>query len=211
MITSFSFGWFIRFGYDTDNQFRAERRYPNGTVAGYYGYVRADGKPIRVKYGAVDDLGFTAVQEIIPAKFPEVSTTEPSELEGSGATTVPIVVEEEEKNKNDVIFLAQNEPVIDDDKESVSIDAADYFRDGLLRTDEQPARFVFPKIDVPDLPRRKSRSAQWLGDSPPIPVQRAAQRRIVAEKYGNGPTIIYAEPEPPRRIFKTAATQFTTN
>ncbi len=175
-------------------------------MAGYYGYVRADGKPVRVKYGAVDDLGFTAIQEIIPNKFPEEPTTETSAPEGSGSEASNGIEEEKQK---DIILLPYNEPIIDDEKESVSVDASDFLREGLLRVEETD-RFIFPKIDVPDLPRRKSRSAQWLEDAAPFPVQRAAQRRIVAEKHGSEPTIIYAEPIP-LRFFKTASTRFNTN
>lgn len=64
-----------RFGYDTDNQFRAERRYPNGTVIGFYGFIGADGVPVRVKYGDVNHMGFTAMKEVIPVSFPPTTST----------------------------------------------------------------------------------------------------------------------------------------
>lgn len=200
---------FDRFGYDTDNQFRAERRFPNGTVAGYYGYVRADGKPVRVKYGAVDDLGFSAIQEIIPAAFPEQPTTESSSEEsGSGAEPIqvnesPIMSDEDQKK---VILLSPMEPVVDEEKESVSIDVADYYRGS---SDNQPlltaSRFTYPKIDVPDLPKRRVRSAGW---APPIPVQRAAQRTVVLEKVDGEPAILYA---PPTRFLTKAGVTFAIN
>lgn len=203
------FGWFgNRFGYDTDDQFRAERRFPNGTVAGYYGYVRADGKPVRVKYGAVDDLGFTAIQEIIPSSFPEPPKIEVPEEGGSGSGLIesnrPIQlpnIGDEDKDK--VILLSPNEPVIDDEKESVSIDAADYYRSNF--NDQTASRFFLPKIDVPDLPKRRVRAAQW---APPIPVQRAAQRTVVLEKVDGEPAILYV---PPTRFYKKASTAFAIN
>ena len=188
---------------------------------------------MRVKYGAVDDLGFSAIQEIIPASFPEPpTTTEGNEEGGSGTEPTDIATDlaqpifggEEEANKKD-IAPTPNEPIVDDERESVSIDAADYLRsDNLMDVDDSQSgdvRFVFPKIDVPDLPRRRVRAARplWLTEEldepyppppvlqPPIPVQRAAQRRVVVEKNRGEPAIIYAEPT---RFFKTASVRFTT-
>ena len=199
-----SYKWLVnRFGYDTDNQFRAERRFPNGTVAGYYGYVQADGKPIRVKYGSVDNLGFSAMQEIIPVAFPETPTTEPNEQEfGSGdgsdisAQSVDSIPMTNEEKK--VILLPPLDPIIDDEKESVSIDAIDYLSiNDESRSNQGFKRFSYPKIDIPDLPKRTARSLESESKDlrmVPIPIQRAAQRRIILDRTEGEPTIMYAEP-----------------
>lgn len=103
-----------RFGYETDNQFRAERRYPNGTVAGIYGYIGADGVPVKVKYGAVDELGFQAMQEVIPNKFPALETSTPA-----GG--------EEDKGEGKMRMMESEEPsgeIVENDKNSVSVESA---------------------------------------------------------------------------------------
>ena len=64
----------VRFAYHTPDQFRAERRFANGTVVGYYGFIGADGKAIRVSYGDTDQLGFQSSLEVIPDEFPAVTT-----------------------------------------------------------------------------------------------------------------------------------------
>jgi hypothetical protein len=69
----------FRFAYHTPDQFRAERRFANGTVIGYYGFIGADGKAIRVSYGDIDQLGFQSVSEIIPDQFP--ITTDSSQVD----------------------------------------------------------------------------------------------------------------------------------
>ncbi|XP_046447517.1 uncharacterized protein LOC124196457 isoform X3 [Daphnia pulex] len=220
----------FRFGYDTDDQFRAERRFPNGTVAGYYGYMRADGKPIRVKYGAVDNLGFSAIEEIIPVTFPPPTTLEPSEEgEGSGSlepvtdtplTTVtetvalvdePFIVDDAEDKLKTVLVLPK-QPIVDDEKESVSIDAADYFRSGGFLPASQALdsnfRFVFPKIDVPDLPQRRQTRAAF---PPPValpPTDPVEDRRIVVEQLPGEPPIIFKQPN---RFHKLASTRYTLN
>ena len=68
----------FRFAYHTPDQFRAERRFANGTVVGYYGFIGADGKAIRVSYGDMDQLGFQSVAEIIPDEFPITTDANPT-------------------------------------------------------------------------------------------------------------------------------------
>ncbi|XP_041984485.1 mushroom body large-type Kenyon cell-specific protein 1-like [Aricia agestis] len=47
------------FGYEAaDGSFKIETKYPNGDVAGKYGYVDADGKVREVSYGASSQRGF---------------------------------------------------------------------------------------------------------------------------------------------------------
>ncbi|KAI9565971.1 hypothetical protein GHT06_009769 [Daphnia sinensis] len=210
----------FRFGYDTDNQFRAERRFANGTVAGYYGYMRADGNPVRVKYGDVDNLGFSAIEEIIPVTFPptttEANTEEgsgslPTELPASGPSDQPFLVSDDTADKLETLLVLPKLPVVDDEKESVSVDAADFFRSGGFTPTEQEeidnpntARFVFPKIDVPDLPAsRKSRSI-------PRAVRPSAEDRssVVMEQLPGEPAIIYKEPT---RFKQTASIRYTLN
>ncbi|KAK4019015.1 hypothetical protein OUZ56_001051 [Daphnia magna] len=216
----------FRFGYDTDNQFRAERRFANGTVAGYYGYMRADGNPVRVKYGDVDNLGFSAIEELIPVTFPPTTTEANTEEGGSGSLPTelpagspsgePFLVSNTE-DKLETILVLPKLPVVDDEKESVSVDAADFFRSGGFTPTEQEeknnnvnsARFVFPKIDVPDLPLslRKSRSI-------PRPIHPSAETEaedrssVVIEQLPGEPAIIYKEPT---RFKQTASIRYTLN
>jgi len=59
----------VRFGYQADDQFRAERRYPNGTVEGFFAQINADGKAVRTHYIA-GSQGYKSSSETIPDKFP---------------------------------------------------------------------------------------------------------------------------------------------
>lgn len=218
-----------RFGYDTDNQFRAERRFPNGTVAGYYGYVRADGNPVRVKYGAVENLGFSAVEEMIPVTFPPV-TTEINIEEGSGSSQTITELPESSVSADEpflindtgdqleTILVFPKLPITDNEKESVSVDAADFFRSGGLPSTEEEdnnnlngARFVFPEIDVPDLPQsRKIRSIPQPVVASIHPAEMFAQDRssVVIEQLPGEPAIIYKEP---MRFKQTASIRYTLN
>ncbi|XP_057370489.1 uncharacterized protein LOC130691555 [Daphnia carinata] len=213
----------FRFGYDTNNQFRAERRFANGTVAGYYGYMRADGNPVRVKYGDVDNLGFSAIEEIIPVTFPP-TTTEANTEEGSGSlptespaggpSAEPFLISDT-ADKLETFLVLPKLPVVDDEKESVSVDAADFFRSGgfTLSVGEEfnhvnSARFVFPKIDVPDLPpSRKSRSIpRPIRPSPEMVAEDRSS--VVIEQLPGEPAIIYKEPA---RFKQTASIRYTLN
>jgi len=111
-----------RFAYTTDNQFRAERRHLNGTIEGYYGYIGADGQPVRVKYSSVDDLGFMANSELVDIEF---ATEIPPEVETEVAPTEDITEQLTVILPNDSVELAN--------KESISVDAAKFVND-LLRT-----------------------------------------------------------------------------
>ena len=192
--------------------------------------MRADGKPVRVKYGAVDSLGFSAIEEIIPVTFPQPTTAEPStEVEGSGSSepvtdapvssiteTIvladePFIVDDAEDKLKTVLVLPK-QPIVDDEKESVSIDAADYFRSGgflsVPQVLDSNRRFVFPKIDVPDLPQRRRTRAlfpQPIALPPTVP---AEDRGIVIEQLPGEPPIIFKQPN---RFHKIASTRYTLN
>lgn len=186
-----------RFAYDTDNQFRAERRYPNGTVAGYFGYIGADDKAIRVKYGAVDELGFSAVQELIPDAFPETAT-EPDDPataatpEASGVNRLP----------------QPNEPIVDDVNDSISVDAIEFYE---ARTKLEPPadRWRFPLIQADDIPITKTRQTRAI-KSQIEPFRRLFQQGLVLEQHPGEPAIIYADPDARQsedRFLKTASAQ----
>ncbi len=90
--------------------------------AGYYGYIGADGQPVRVKYSSVDDLGFMANSELVDIEF---ATEIPPEVETEVAPTEDITEQLTVILPNDSVELAN--------KESISVDAAKFVND-LLRT-----------------------------------------------------------------------------
>ena len=205
-------------------------------MAGYYGYMRADGQPVRVKYGAVDNLGFSAIEEMIPVTFPPATTTEISVeiTEGSGGspseppvttdapvtTELPSLADESfivEISEDEKILVLPKQPIVDDEKESVSIDASDYFRSGdFLPVVQEPEnnndrRFEFPFIDVPDLPRRRHKRALIPEPSPllspTIPVLED-RSDVVIEQLPGEPAIIFKQP---KRFHKVTGTRFSTH
>lgn len=196
--------WVGRFAYDTDNQFRAERRFPNGTVAGYFGYIGADGKAVRVKYGSVDELGFTAIQELIPDAFPESLTEEPPTTDASAALP-------EAPSAADAAFglLTQPyEPVVDDARESVSVDAIEYYEARRKADPSSSGKWSFPLIEDDELPKKRtSRSVENE------PYRRLFRQGLVLEQHPGEPAIIYADPDAndqlEDRYLKTARAQIT--
>ncbi|XP_076364958.1 uncharacterized protein LOC143254087 [Tachypleus tridentatus] len=72
------------FGYDTGRgplgqSFRKEKRLPDGTVEGAYGYVDADGKKRIVRYRA-DKQGFKAIGDLDPEGIPKDTDSAPEEV-----------------------------------------------------------------------------------------------------------------------------------
>lgn len=197
-----------RFAYETDNQFRAERRFSNGTVAGFYGFIGADGKPVRVKYGAVDELGFQAVQEIIPEAFPETSTDTSNSSEEQStkpSPTEPSSLGAGGNSNKQLISLANPSfvPIINEADDSISVDAADYLPEGRVNVRSQlpssEKRFVFPLIEVPDVPKKRTSRQMTLPEPKPIEAPRVVERghfkrRLVIEKHLGEPAIVYADP-----------------
>lgn len=192
-----------RFAYDTDNQFRAERRFPNGTVAGYYGFIGADGKAVRVKYGAVDELGFSAVQELIPDAFPEPLTEPPS-------TDAPVALPGAASASDAIALLPEPyEPVVDDARESVSVDAIAFY-EARSKAGLSPSagRWSFPLIEDEELPKKRTSRSVEGG-----PFRRLFRQGLVLEQHPGEPAIIYADPDAndqqEDRYLKTARAQIT--
>lgn len=199
----------FRFAYDTDNQFRAERRYPNGTVAGYFGFVGADGKAVRVKYGAVDELGFSAVQELIPDAFPETVTVpdETATAEAALATT-PEAASDDDAKIN--LLPEPYEPIVDDVNDSISVDAIEFYEARTKVETPTADRWRFPLIEAEEIPikTRKSRAIQNQKET----FRRLFRQGLVLEQHPGEPAIIYADPEATvsnDRYVKTAHAQIT--
>lgn len=198
----------FRFAYDTDNQFRAERRYPNGTVAGYFGFIGADGKALRVKYGAVDELGFTAVQELIPGAFPETATVPD---ESATAEAAPATTPEADGEDAKVNLLPQPyEPIVDDVNDSISVDAIEFYEARTKLESPTADRWRFPLIEADEIPinTRKSRAIKSQSEM----FRRLFRQGLVLEQHPGEPAIIYADPSvtvSDDRYVKTAHAQIT--
>lgn len=117
----------VRFGYQGDNQFRAERRYPNGTVEGFFTQINADGKMVRTHYTA-GTQGYRTSSEIIPDKFPDErpegeSTTLNNEDEITTTTTQSSASDLDDFWNNFTVLLNPSTEVISEENDSISVDA----------------------------------------------------------------------------------------
>jgi hypothetical protein len=148
------------------------------------------------------------------------------ETEGSGSsepiTDASVTVTETVSSDDPfLVEIAQDEtilvlpklPVVDNEKESVSIDASDYFRAGdflpfAQEPDNNIRSFVFPKIDVPDLPRRRQDRAVIPEAIPVPPTIPSEDRSVVIEQLPGEPAIIFKQP---KRFHKIASTRYTLN
>jgi len=121
----------VRFGYQTDNQFRAERRHANGTVEGYFGFISPDGKSVRTRYTSTGDQGFASSSQNIPETFAEQSE---EELETSSATEAAVADDWSgliiDYDSFDKLFDLQ--PVVSEEKESISVDSIDTITFGVI-------------------------------------------------------------------------------
>jgi len=111
----------VRFGYEGDNQFRAERRYPNGTVEGFYTQINPGGKVVRTHYIA-GSQGYTTSSETIPDKFPDRR----GEVETTTLANDKDVIPSSDTGsfwETQTVLINTSSEVISEENDSISVDA----------------------------------------------------------------------------------------